>query len=91
MLAHCAYDVEAGAPVTLRPPEEYVLNVAQVSLTPEALGLGQKGGLKQKIDPTVLQVTSRNIDGDEVTSTLCILDHSCRQTSLAITFGYGLS
>mmetsp|Transcript_19656 Transcript_19656/g.38967 ORF Transcript_19656/g.38967 Transcript_19656/m.38967 type:complete len:347 (+) Transcript_19656:100-1140(+) len=89
MLAHCAYDVSAGAEVTLRPPEEYVLNVAQIALTAEAQGIGVKGStFKDKIKPTVVKVTSKDIHGEDVTSTLCTLDHNCRQISVALTFGW---
>jgi hypothetical protein len=33
-------------------------------------------------------VTSKDIHGDDVTSALCTLDHTCRQTSVALTFGW---
>lgn len=89
MLAHCAYDIARGEEVTLRPPEEYVLNVAQIALSAEAQGIGVKGGkIKSIIEPTVVQVKSKDIQGNDVTSTLCTLDHTCRQVSVAVTFGW---
>ena len=33
-------------------------------------------------------MTSKDIHGDDVTSALCTLDHTCRQTSVALTFGW---
>ena len=88
MLAHCAYEIISGRETTLRPPEEYVLNVAQIALTPAAMGLGAKGKKGAAIEPTVVMVTSKNLQGDDVTSTVCTLDGGCKQVSVALTFGW---
>ena len=42
MLAFWSENVKAGAPVSMQPPEEYVLHISQVALTPEAQGIGTK-------------------------------------------------
>lgn len=99
MLAHCAYEISSGQDCVLRPPEEYVLNVAQIALTAAAQGLGSKASAKkgnkasdaklpQELPPTVVLVTSKNLQGDDVTSTVCTLDHGCRQCSVALSFGW---
>jgi hypothetical protein len=44
--------------------------------------------VKKTIEPTIVLVTSKTLDGEEVTSTLCTLDHTCRHTSTALTFGW---
>ena len=61
--------------------------MAQVALAPKAMGFGEKK-LKATIEPTVLQVTSKDLVGNDVTSTICTLDHTCRQVSVALTFGW---
>jgi len=96
MLAHCAYEISSGQDCVFRPPEEYVLNVAQIALTAEAQGFGKttKGGkssdskLPKELPPTVVLVTSKNLQGDDVTSTVCTLDGMCRQCSVALSFGW---
>jgi len=58
MLAHCAYNISLGDEIVLRPPEEFVLNIAQIALTPAAQGIGVKGAsAKSKIAPTVVMVS----------------------------------
>jgi len=69
----------------LQPPEDYVLNLSQVSLTAEALNLGKKS---KPVPPTVVQVTTTDISGDEITATLCTLEDSNKQESLQIVFGW---
>jgi hypothetical protein len=86
MLAFYAQEVEHGEGVELRPPEEYVLNITQVALTPKAQGIGSK--IKATIDPTVLQIVSKDINGEQVVSTVCTLDHTCRQATVNLTFGW---
>jgi hypothetical protein len=93
MLAHCAYEISSGQDCVLRPPEEYVLNVAQIALTAAAQGLGKTSAnngnkLPKVVPPTVVLVTSKNLQGEDVTSTVCTLDASCRQCSVALSFGW---
>jgi len=88
MLAHCGFEISGEKESTLQPPEEYVLNIAQIALSPAAMGIGTKGGQKKTIDPTVVQVTSKDIHGQDQTTTICTLDHTCRQVSVALSFGW---
>lgn len=87
MLGFWTENVALGDDVVMRPPEEYVLNITQVALTPEAQGFGSKGGIKKTIEPTILQATTKDINGDDVVSTICTLDHTCRQATVSLCLG----
>jgi hypothetical protein len=87
-LCYFGAEVAADKETALQPPEEYVLNISQIALTPEAQGIGSKNGLKKTIEPTVVQVSGKDINGVDVVSTVCTLDHTCRQTSCSLTFGW---
>ena len=56
MLAFWSENVKAGAPVSMQPPEEYVLHISQVALTPEAQGIGTKKKVAKPLAPHVVQV-----------------------------------
>ena len=87
MLAFAAYTVSGGKPLRVRPSEEMVLNISQVALTPEAMGLDQKKR-DAVLLPTVVQISSRDIRGELVKATICTLDSSCRHATVAITLGW---
>ena len=40
----------------MQPPEEFVLNLSMIALTPKAMGIGTKSKKPKTIEPTVVQV-----------------------------------
>jgi len=76
-VAFWSINVKPSSPVTVQPPEGYVLNVQQAALTGDAKGL------------VTLRANTESIEGQTLNATLCTLRPvSADQCTLQLVFGW---